>query len=969
MTKFLNNTGLARLVALIKQALGGKADKMELPLVVTFTGVGDNISCDTSIADIYAAYSTGRVVQMKLDVLSLTLSLVLSTSSEATFAATAEDNSVTISGTNENGSDVWTMNSFVAQEELTFDSTPTTDSQNPVTSGGVKTALDGKQATLVSGTNIKNINNASILGSGNIDLKPTDFLIIVTQSGSSITADKTYEQITTAFNAGRNLIVKKGDDVFHISHENGREFVFVSEGKMGKQFRYKLTLTSQGEWVYLFESIDATEISIVNDDTHGRWYNGDQVEEALVALSDAIDDLGTPNEITSITTTESTASGGNNTVTINTTDGTSKTFNVKNGVDGADGVSLGEISLVQTTGDATDAVMSQKAVTEYGRKVTAEDLNGTSDWIKARLTEEGWKFRKVLNNDGTVGSTSNWMCISPMFPCSTNHSFLFQPKKSNNSGNCMLAFYNDSDAFKGSTIVTVIDGTQTYTPTDSTITQLRFSCNMNDLPNVFVKDTTTDEYIFKGDEVVKNLIANSGNIVSYDVLEGSIIKHTSGESSISLMSQRAITDAIAKQNGFEASEGMATINYFPVYTKLTQRQVERLNSGEVATFHILAKPVKSHPSGMYGASFFMSRDSLGYSIYQNAGSIIVNGITIVTYNTIGMFPVSRYFVCDRVNGVVRLYTGTKLLAEVQNDSFKKDKFIGDDGIFYFHSGYYKAVLYEMKIFDFDAFSLSYNDTIFDYNLRDAEVATMNPDSVKNALNLFDTTVYTKNKPTVATNNAQYSRTTDSEGYSTISVSPTATTTCILQQNPHSFDTSNGNVRKYGQSMVKEIIFDLEVISGNINLATNIIGDALEIKKVIDESGNIIDDASNCGIGVYHIHIITSNPNTGIIKSAGVSCVFRLLSASIKMLCCVAHLSFNKWYNGEIYDDEADTYYHLYSDASLSKEPTNVALSPEVARRSGTLKLNYPQFIGQIAITSSGIFIGNQDYTWKQINNS
>jgi hypothetical protein len=275
----------------------------------------------------------------------------------------------------------------------------------------------------------------------------------------------------------------------------------------------------------------------------------------------------------------------------------------------------------------------------------------------------------------------------------------------------------------------------------------------------------------------------------------------------------------------------------------------------------------------------------------------------------------------------------------------------------------------MKIFDFDAFSLSYNDAIFNYNLRDAEVATMNPDSVKNALNLFDTTVYTKNKPTVATNNAQYSRTTDSEGYSTISVSPTATTICQLLLNSHYFDTSRGNVYNYGASMVKEIIFDLEVISGNINLATNTTGDPLEIKKVIDESGNIINDASNCGIGVYHIHIITSNPNTGIIKSAGVSCVFRLLSASIKMQCCVAHLSFNKWYNGEIYDDEANTYYHLYSDASLSKEPTNIALSPEPARRSGTLKLNYPQFIGQIAITSSGIFMGNQDYTWKQINNS
>lgn len=54
--------------------------------------------------------------------------------------------------------------------EISIDSAPTASSTNLVTSGGVKTALDAKQATLVSGTNIKTINNESILGSGNITI-------------------------------------------------------------------------------------------------------------------------------------------------------------------------------------------------------------------------------------------------------------------------------------------------------------------------------------------------------------------------------------------------------------------------------------------------------------------------------------------------------------------------------------------------------------------------------------------------------------------------------------------------------------------------------------------------------------------------------------------------------------------------------------------------------------------------------
>lgn len=44
--------------------------------------------------------------------------------------------------------------------------------------GKVNEIIDDKQDTLVSGTNIKTINNASILGSGNIDI----------QGGSSYTA-------------------------------------------------------------------------------------------------------------------------------------------------------------------------------------------------------------------------------------------------------------------------------------------------------------------------------------------------------------------------------------------------------------------------------------------------------------------------------------------------------------------------------------------------------------------------------------------------------------------------------------------------------------------------------------------------------------------------------------------------------------------------------------------------------------
>ena len=53
---------------------------------------------------------------------------------------------------------------------LTMDDYVTSGSSNPVKSSGIYTAVEAKQDTLVSGTNIKTVGNNSVLGSGNISL-------------------------------------------------------------------------------------------------------------------------------------------------------------------------------------------------------------------------------------------------------------------------------------------------------------------------------------------------------------------------------------------------------------------------------------------------------------------------------------------------------------------------------------------------------------------------------------------------------------------------------------------------------------------------------------------------------------------------------------------------------------------------------------------------------------------------------
>lgn len=74
----------------------------------------------------------------------------------------------------------------------------------------ISTALNAKQDTLVSGTNIKTINNESILGSGNIEIQGGGSDINVVQTTGTSTADvMSQSAVTNAFNT---YTVRKDSD-------------------------------------------------------------------------------------------------------------------------------------------------------------------------------------------------------------------------------------------------------------------------------------------------------------------------------------------------------------------------------------------------------------------------------------------------------------------------------------------------------------------------------------------------------------------------------------------------------------------------------------------------------------------------------------------------------------------------------------------------------------------------------------
>ena len=130
----------------------------------------------------------------------------------------------------------------------------------------VKDSLDGKQATLVSGTNIKTINNESLLGSGNISITTGDIsLIEVVQSlpsASSSTMNKLY---------------------------------LVPESTSATQDNYEVYVTvrtgSSGSYSYAWEKIDTARIDLSG-----------YINTAGTGLSKSGTTLNHSNSITAVTT-------------------------------------------------------------------------------------------------------------------------------------------------------------------------------------------------------------------------------------------------------------------------------------------------------------------------------------------------------------------------------------------------------------------------------------------------------------------------------------------------------------------------------------------------------------------------------------------------------------------------------------------------------------------------------------------
>lgn len=147
----------------------------------------DKIS-NTDVAD------DAAIAQSKVSGLESALAEKANDSALATIAKTGNLADATEDSTHRTVTDAEKATWNAKQSALTFDSAPTADSTNPVTSGGVKTALDAKQATITGA--------ASSVASNNLTARRA---VVSDASGKVAVSDVTIEELEYLSGADRNI--------------------------------------------------------------------------------------------------------------------------------------------------------------------------------------------------------------------------------------------------------------------------------------------------------------------------------------------------------------------------------------------------------------------------------------------------------------------------------------------------------------------------------------------------------------------------------------------------------------------------------------------------------------------------------------------------------------------------------------------------------------------------------------------
>ena len=631
--------------------------------------------------------------------------------------------------------------------------------------------------------------------------------------------------------------------------------------------------------------------------------------------------------------------------------------------------------ITQQTGDSTSKIMSQNAVTEYGRRITADDLAGTSNWIKTQLTALEWKLGNYINTSGGLSSNAN-CCVSPYLPISMvehkGHSITF---------NYMYYIYSSWHVCFYDSNKTYISGlyyqgtsTNSRTVTISTsdswddVAYVRFTLGSAYLPQCYVYDNTTKEYLFRGKEYIKEICGNLNLTV------GSLEQEI-GDSVSTTMSQKAIINAINYNVNIEHGTGF-TINSNATYRylKLTSKATTLLNASDKMSFMFSTKGTGGQYDYRYfrfgnGSETANSVDGtngvyLGWSYSKNLSA---NGISYTLNQSGNNYPTPDVWIVtwDRINGIVKFYDHTTLVNTLSGDSYKKDRFVNDNGLLAILGGDNNTRIYDIRLFDYDiSYVMNNADISVEIkNLDGAGILTSqflgNYKRANNDASFFSQT----NNFGGGGYSATCTYSLDGDDYHIV-VKDGVTTSQVCGGRPYYIGVDN---------RAQLEILEFEVVSGVIK--TSYDGHNTTIfYKITDENGDEIVDYNNIGVGEYTLTRTSSavGARLDFYKVSGDVEVIVNRVMQYRPISCVFHLRGDTMYNKKFYDDQTDSFITLYSDRTCTTEYTThtmVKTPQRVIRQNISNADGLPHYAGEMAIASGKVYIGMPDYTWKQINNS
>jgi len=209
MAKFLNGSGLERLVALIKQALSGKQDKK---FVINITRKGSHYTYGKTYAEIMEAYESGADIEVHEGWSYYVYKLTNYDEDSGIFAFVSDSYTEVLDRYwwTVDSEDNWNTDETLYQIRLISGTTIKTINNQTLLEGGNLTL----QPTLVSGTNIKTINNQSLLGSGNITISGGNSNIpVVAVTGNTPTQQLTSNTFYKFTGSITSLTVTLGSEI------------------------------------------------------------------------------------------------------------------------------------------------------------------------------------------------------------------------------------------------------------------------------------------------------------------------------------------------------------------------------------------------------------------------------------------------------------------------------------------------------------------------------------------------------------------------------------------------------------------------------------------------------------------------------------------------------------------------------------------------------------------------------------